>query len=273
MKKTLVLACSLLSLFFVSCDEYDEAGSDGKLPENWQQEEEISVSVYYPVQPDPIPCNSFATFVEAVARERIDNCEGYNFRALYERAKQEAENRISQVTCNNACPNKRIWVHGRKAVCIPGEDGERSEAFVKLVLALGCFTEGQEPGGVLPEPADADFTDPVTFNRPDPYPDDGFAERYDNLPAGERLACGTIKCYQLTQVTRVPACPANFEGYVDSAVAQANRIYDRFTCAEGCRKVNFRVFRKTWACKQVNDGALQLAEVHVEVFFQVECKQ
>lgn len=138
--------------------------------------------------PNPLRCGYKYEITIRVKRQ-VESCRGVNYKAIYERAKRAATDRINGVNCFRTCGPKRIWQVARQWDCGFIGNGKFVWATVKYIVF--CPDTGQHGEKGLSEPGNDDFSQPATV--PTGYKDSDF-EKADEFIDIDEEDLDSVQC-------------------------------------------------------------------------------
>jgi hypothetical protein len=236
--------------------DYSKPGDDGGIltgPVRWD------VDTWS--RPLELECGKWMGLEVRATQDRLW-CGGFNYRKLYERARDIGGDIIARtLQCPDACPNRRgkrvesSWSCERAWVKLWFLRLPLFRAQARVLWAVGC-----ENGRKLPAlDSEADHTDDQ-FKKPYepadrpglPGPDHAIEEHHGfrGPPKSVQLPCNKSTIFSYTFFTDDSPCPpADFEPMVDIALADAKLYAESLWCAEPCWPAPaIGVLRKEWGC-------------------------
>ena len=265
MKKTLYFFLPFLCLLFTACNPYKEPGNRGTLPTvNEQLPNSGLNAVIADSDEDTIPeilvCNETYGFVVRMADANA-NCQGYNFKPLYQAAQDYFELRKQSFSCATNC-NLHTYIISQTATC----NGPVATVIVEYNIV--CLDAASTAPTGYTAKTDAELLAP--FNDPPPpgytLPGRTATRLEQHLEDPNATNCPYTFKYRVEILNRVANCADvnDYEPYVEAAKQLAIRQWQRTTCGPNCNKQQWEEKYVAWDC--VNNG------VRVEFWFEVRCR-
>lgn len=202
--------------------------------------------------------------VSTVARQKVLDCNGFDFTPLYDRAAAAADFALQGLDCPRECRPLHTWENARKWEC--------AGVFIPLTAYATVEKTALCPEADDPRPAGLGAPQPGDFAA-NPHSEGGqntapaiIEEIGDTFEVG----CPATEFAVFEYFEDVPACEGvNYQPFVQKAQALARAQHGSLSCAAGCNKLPYREIRLEWYCRPAPVGPH--ADVIVNVIFEVNC--
>ena len=255
-------------------NEFSKPGNDGgRIPAKVDRETSVTIDPRGNSFADPglskLACGTPYKFY-STASESVNNCEGYNFSRLLERADGALNNRLIRIECEEPCGPKQARVTYAKYEC----RGHRAAVYEKSEFLC------PRPGTTAPVGSVYISRLPVNQSTVSAVGgDDGNMDQPNRRSevvtdvaistAGTAFSCPETTVFNFRYAEKEPFQCASFSDYrptVDRAEERATVLYyDRAQCQGACVKQPLRFLRREWSCDPAS------SDVVVKLWFAVEC--
>ena len=228
--------------------------------------------------------------VDITLTQDAKSCEGFNFKKLYEQAKEMADHGIEQIKCpaEEDCVGPHRWYGYWRWGCV-----DATHAIVEVQEITTCVKPGTMVSIGQGDGSKQSKTKPVSLGGPppkDPVESGEFiTEKSMGALDGWNLDCGTKFLASYTYEVTTPVAAAlealtkgdaslvaitnikNFKPFYDQAEAKAKAYHAQFKCKpSGSAKCTLLPFKVLSGDIQANGGA---GTVTIILYFEVECKK
>jgi hypothetical protein len=254
--------------------DYSKPGDDGGiLPSRARWEVETRS------RPLELGCGRWFGLEIRATQDRF-RCGGFNYRKLYERARDiGGEITVRTLECPATCGNRRArvvessWSCKRAWVRLWFLRLPLFRAEVRVLWAVGC-ENGQKLPALETEdsPGEGDFKAPRDpGDRPGlPGPDHSIEEHHGfrGPPASLQLPCSKLTTFSYTYCSGDSRCPpADFEPAIDMALANARIYAESLWCAPPCWPgPGIGLMRREWGCEDEDT-------VKIVLYFTLVCEE
>ncbi|GEM_PF-6893709 len=220
--------------------------------------------------------------VDVTATQRVEQCEGFDYTPLYDRAKFLADERINQIQCaqTDDCLSPYRWYGYWNWTC------KGTEATVQVTEFVTCPAKGATLTAGYGTQAKTDKKKPLDKPKGGPPPSEpvtngefvtesGISQNVDwalacdskPMPVAYTYEVNSPSAQALETGMGKSALGRNFEFYFKLAEAEAKKYHDQFKCSPpaNCKLNPFKVDSASWTA---NGGAQTITIV---INFTVQC--